>query len=245
MNSGMYSALSGSLAAMKRQDVISNNLANTNTPGYKKDKMLFESMLAGEKNPLQVPEGSTADPLLQKSDVYIDYSPGNIAQTGNNLDFAISGDGFFVISTPDGQAYTRQGNFRLAGDGTLVTVDGMQVMGQNGPIRINGGVLEIDDKGVIKVDGTAAGTLSVVDFQKPYNMTKKANAQFVPASAQDIPQPVAAPSVLQGHLEGSNVEAVTEMVEMIETTRYYEACAKVIRAYDDITAKATTEIGRV
>jgi flagellar basal-body rod protein FlgG len=244
MNSGMYSALSGNLMAMKRMDIISNNLANVNTPGYKKDRMLFESMLAGSANPPAVPQGSTADPILQKDSVIIDYSPGTVSQTANNLDLAIEGDGFFVVSTPDGQAYTRQGNFRLSSDGTLVTPDGYPVMGQGGAIRIQGSRVDVDGQGVLMVDGNPAGTILVMDFPRPYNLTKSAGALFSPADPQMIPK--AAPgAVRQGHLEGSNVETISEMVQMIETSRYYEACAKVIKGFDDITAKATTEMGRL
>src|SRR6185369_3521445 len=158
MNSGLYSALSGNIAAMKRMEIISNNLANVNTPGFKKDKMLFESMLAGNVNPPAVPQGSTADPILQKDSVIIDYSPGSVSQTGNNLDLAIDGDGFFVVSTPEGPAYTRQGNFRLSSDGTLVTADGYPVMGQGGAIRVQGSRVDIDGQGVVMVDGNPAGT---------------------------------------------------------------------------------------
>jgi len=244
MNSGMYSALSGNIAAMKRMEIISNNLANVNTPGFKKDKMLFESMLAGAANPPAVPQGSTADPILQKENVFIDYAQGPVAQTGNPFDLSIDGDGFFVVNTPDGQAYTRQGNFRLSADGTLVTADGFPVMGQNGAIRIQGSHVEIDAKGVVTVDGNSAGTINMVDFPKPYNLSKSAGALFTSADPQVTPQ-AAKGELRQGHLEGSNVETISEMVQMIETSRYYEACSKVIKGYDDIAAKAATEIGRL
>ncbi len=244
MNSGLYSALSGSIAAMKRMDIISNNLANVNTPGYKKDKMLFESMLAGAVNPPAVPQASTADPILQKENVYVDYGEGSVAQTGNPLDMAIDGDGFFVIQTPQGQAYTRQGNFRLAADGTLVTSDGYPVMGQNGAIRIQGGQVEIDAKGAIMVDGVESGTISIVDFPKPYNLTKSSSAQFLPANQQVVPQ-AATGSISQGLLEGSNVETITEMARMIETSRYFDACQRVIKGFDDMTGKAANELGRL
>lgn len=244
MNSGMYSAISGSVAAMKRLDIISNNLANVNTPGFKKDHMSFESLLAGPVNPPAVPQGSTADPILQRENIYIDYGAGPVSQTGNPLDLAIDGDGFFVVQTPDGQAYTRQGNFRLSADGTLVTADGLPVLGQGGPIRAQGSVIEIDYKGVVTVDGTPSGTISVVDFPRPYALTKTDGARFVPADAQAAPQ-AASGSIRQGHLEGSNVDSISEMVQMIETNRYFEACSKVIKGFDDIAAKATNDLGRL
>ena len=244
MNSGMYSALSGNLAAMKRLDIISNNLANVNTPGYKKDKMTFESMLAGPVNPPAVPQGTTADPILQKENVYIDYVAGPMAQTGNPLDLSIEGDGFFVIQTPAGESYTRQGNFSRAADGTLVTADGFPVMGQGGAIRIQGSQVEIDAKGVVTVDGVPSGTISIVDFPKPYNLMKTGSARFVSADPQVAPQASTA-GIHQGNLEGSNVETISEMVQMIETSRYFEACSKVIKGFDDMAAKAVNELGRL
>ncbi len=244
MNSGMYAALSGSIAAMRRMDTISNNLANVNTPGFKKDKMLFESMLASTTTPPVVPPRTTADPILQKDNVYIDYSVGSASQTGNPLDFSIDGDGFFVIQTPQGRAYTRQGNFRLSADGTLVTADGFPVLGQNGVIRIQGGQVDVNSKGEMKVDGTPADTLSIVDFPKPYNLTKVSSAQFIPANPQQAPQ-AATGSIRQGQLEGSNVDSITEMVQMIETTRYFETCQRVIKGFDDMVGKAANDLGKL
>jgi flagellar basal-body rod protein FlgG len=244
MNSSMYSALSGNLAAMKRMDMISNNLANVNTPGFKKDKMSFEGMLSSITDPPLVPPAMTADPILQKENIYIDYSSGPVAQTGNPFDMAIDGDGFFVVTTPDGPAYTRQGNFRLSADGTLVTVDGLPVQGQGGDIRISGSRIEIDSKGVISVDGNEAGTVRMVDFPKPYDMTKIGKALLVPSNQETVPQ-VAGGTLRQGHLEGSNVETITEMVQMIETSRYFDACQRAIRSVDDMTGKAANELGRL
>ena len=245
MNSGMYAAVSGSLAAMRRMEVISNNLANINTPGYKKDKMSFEGLLAGSVNPPAVPQGTTADPILQKENIYIDYASGPTSQSGNPLDLALDGDGFFAVTTPEGTAYTRQGNFRTSVDGTLVTVDGYPVQDSGGgAIRIQGSRVEIDAKGGVTVDGTQAGAISVVDFEKPYNMSKVGNALFVPAGPQAVPQAGKA-QVQQGHIEGSNVESISEMVQMIETNRYFEACSKVIKGFDDMATKAANDLGRV
>lgn len=245
MNSGIYASVSGSLAAMRRLDVISNNLANVNTPGYKKDKMSFEGLLAGSVNPPAVPQGRTADPVMQKENIYIDFSSGPTSQSGNPLDLALDGDGFFAITTPEGTSYTRQGNFRTSADGTLVTVDGYPVQGSGGAaIRIQGSRVEIDSKGGVIVDGAQIGAISVVDFEKPYTLTKVGNALFVPADPQAASQ-VGKAQVQQGHLEGSNVESISEMVQMIETNRYFEACSKVIKGFDDMAAKAANEIGRV
>jgi flagellar basal-body rod protein FlgG len=241
----MYSAVSGNLAAMRRLDVISNNLANVNTPGYKKDKMSFEGLLAGNINPPAVPQSMTADPILQKENIFIDYASGPISQSSNPLDLALDGDGFFAVTTPEGTAYTRQGNFRSSADGTLVTVDGYPVQNSSGsPLRVQGGRVEIDAKGSVTVDGAQIGTLSVVDFEKPYALTKTGNALFVPTDPQITPQPAKSP-VLQGYLEGSNVESISEMVQLIETNRFFEACSKVIKGFDDMAAKAANELGKI
>jgi flagellar basal-body rod protein FlgF len=245
MNSGIYPAVSGSLAAMRRLDVISNNLANVNTPGYKKDKMSFEGLLAGPVNPPAVPQGRTADPILQKENIYIDYASGPVSQSGNPLDLALDGDGFFAVTTPEGTAYTRQGNFHPSADGTLVTADGYPVQGANRTaIRIQGSHVEIDAKGAITVDGAESGSIAVVDFDKPYALTKIGSALFIPTDPQTVPT-AAKSQILQGHLEGSNVESISEMVQMIETNRYFEACSKVIQSFDAIASKAANDIGRV
>ena len=245
MNSGMYPAVSGNLAAMRRLDVISNNLANVNTPGYKKDKMSFEGLLAGNINPPAIPQSMTADPILQKENIYIDYTSGPTSQSGNPLDLALDGDGFFAVTTPEGTAYTRQGNFRTSAEGTLVTVDGYPVQGSGGgAISIKGSRVEIDAKGAVMVDGTQAGSIAIVDFEKPYKLTKTGNALFVPSDPQTVPETGKA-RIQQGHLEGSNVDSISEMVQLIETNRYFEACSKVIKGFDDMAAKAASELGRV
>ena len=245
MNSGIYPAVSGSLAAMRRMDVISNNLANINTPGYKKDKMSFEGLLAGNVNPPAVPQGKTADPILQKENIYVDYSSGPTNQSGNPLDLALDGDGFFAVTTPEGTAYTRQGNFRASADGTLVTMDGYPVQGTGGAaISIKGSNVEIDTKGGVMVDGAQVGSISVVDFEKPYNMTKIGSALFVAADPQAATKAGLA-QVQQGHIEGSNVDSISEMVQLIETNRYFEACSKVIHSFDDIAAKAANDLGKI
>ncbi len=245
MNSGLYAAVSGSLASMRRLEVISNNLANINTPGYKKDAMSFESLLAGPVNPPSVPQNMTADPIMQKENVYIDFASGPTSQSGNPLDLALDGDGFFAVTTPDGTAYTRQGNFRTAGDGTLVTMDGYPVQGAGGAaVRIQGSRVEIDSKGGITVDGEQTGALAVVDFTKPYTLNKVGSALFMPAPNQAPPQASNA-QVQQGYIEGSNVESISEMVQMIETNRYFEACSKVIKGFDDMATKAANELGRI
>lgn len=255
MNGGMYSALSGNLSAMKRLDVIASNLANVNTSGFKKDRLAFESVLAGNLNPPAVPPNQTADPVLLQERMLTDHRAGALVQTGNTLDMALQGDGFFVVSTPDGIAYTRQGHFRLAGDGTLVTANGYPVLSNAGqqPIRIDavgqegGGKPVVDNQGNITLNGEAVGSLAIVDFPKPYQLTKQAGTFFVPAAGSGAAPEAASPNttVAQGALEQSNVDAIAEMVQMVEASRFFESCQRVVRNYDDMAAKAINDLARV
>jgi flagellar basal-body rod protein FlgF len=238
MNAGMYAAITGNLSAQRRLDVISNNLANASTTGFKADQILFESVLANVKNP-------TDGPVFSNDRQSTDYSHGGLQRTDNALDVALEGDGFFAVNTPQGTAYTRQGNFHRGPGGKLVTADGYEVQGAGGAIALNGGSkIEIAGNGQVSVDGSVVGTVSVVDFPKPYALEKAGNGLFLPANRQAAPT-ASATGVKQGYLENSNVKVVVEMARMIETSRYFEICAKAVKTYDDLTARAANDLGKV
>ena len=238
MNSGMYAALSGNLSAARRLEVLSNNLANASTPGFKADQIQFESVLAGVKNPTE------QDPVLSNERFSTDFSAGPMQKSDNTFDVALEGDGFFVVNTPQGPAYTRQGNFHRGAGGKLVNADGYEVQGQNGSISVAGGRVQIGENGAVTLDGVASGTLAQVDFPKPYARTKLGGGLFQPADPQVTPG-ASNSAVKQGFLEGSNVKVVVEMARMIETSRYFESCAKAVRSYDDMAAKAANDLGKV
>jgi flagellar basal-body rod protein FlgG len=244
MNSGLYAALSGNLAAMRKLDIVANNLANASTTGFKKDRLAFQSLLAGAST-APLPPGSPTDaPVLSGEIFYTDYSAGSVKNTGNPLDLALGGDGFFVVNTPQGRAYTRNGSFSRDVSGKLVTSEGYEVLG-GGPIEIRGSLVEIDSEGKVMVDGSQVGTLDIVDFPKPYALQKTGNSLFVPTNPAAAPEPVTSAIVHQGFVEDSNVNTVQEMVQMIETNRYFETCAKVVKNFDDVTSKAVNELARV
>ncbi|MGA7827558.1 MAG: flagellar basal-body rod protein FlgF [Geobacteraceae bacterium] len=243
MNSGIYGAISGSMAMMKQLDVVANNLANANTPGFKRDNISFEAVMAASTQ--QGTEGAIDSPALTQEKYSVDFTPGQTKVTGNTFDIALDGDGFFAINTPQGKAYTRQGNFRLDAHGKLVTADGYEVLGNGAPIIINGGSVTFDEKGKIFVEGQETGVIDVVDFPKPYDLKKIGSALFVPNSTSATPQPAKNAVVRQGYLEGSNVNVVEEMVRMIETTRSSETCQKMIQNYDQMTGHAVNELGKV
>lgn len=243
MNSGIYGAISGNMAMMKQLDVLANNLANVNTPGFKKDTISFESVLAASN--AQGTEGSEDSPMLIEEKYSIDYSAGQVKVTDNTFDIALDGDGFFAVNTPQGKAYTRQGNFKIDANSKLVTADGYEVLGGGSPIIINGGSVSFDEKGKISVEGQETGSIDVVDFPKPYALRKIGSALFMPNSSDATPQPAKNTLVKQGYLEGSNVNTLEEMVRMIETTRSSETCQKMIQNYDQMTGKAVNDLGKV
>ncbi len=244
MDSGMYAALAGSIASMKRLDIISNNLANSATHGFKRDNVSFEALLAdsmagsgdtGLSRAVQVSAERSA----------VDFSQGGIIQTGNSLDFAIKGDGFFVVRTPQGVAYTRQGSFHLGENGRLISGDGYEVQGGGGGITLPAGSVAVDERGRISVDGREVATLDIVDFPKPYLLEKVGSNLLASADQEQPPFAATGSSVQQGALEGSNVNAVKEMAAMIENSRFFEACEKIVRSYDEIKGKAVNELGRL
>ena len=169
---------------------------------------------------------------------------GRSRQTGNPLDVAISGSGFFSVQTPEGIQYTRQGSFSLNDQGTLVTPDGHVVEGDGGAITIEAGTVDIDMTGGIFVDGDEVGRLKITEIDNPQTLKKTGNGRFMPTDATiAAPAPETA-SVSQGYLESANVSPILAMTEMIETTRVFEAYQKVIQSADEATQISLKDIGK-
>ena len=245
MKSGMYAALSGNMASEQRLDILTSNLANVNTAGFKRDRIAFESVLGAVKKPSQVTETLTDAPLLSTSRIVTDFTAGALKLTSNTLDVALDGDGFFVVNTPNGKAYTRQGNFHLDASNKLLNASNFEVLAGGGPVTIKGSKVVIDAKGGIVVDGSQVGTLDVVDFPKPYQLKKEGGAQFVPTSPEVEGQPAKNTSVRQGFLEESNVNSMLEMALLMDTSRSNESCAKMIQSFDNMVGKAVNELGKL
>lgn len=241
----MYAAVSGNIVSMQRMEVIANNLANINTVGFKKDRLIFETMLNSVNNPTQSAGTVTDAPVLSDYEVDTDFSAGSLKQTGNPLDLALDGSGFFVVNTPQGKAYTRQGNFHLDNAGKVVTSDGYEVQGGGGAITIKGGTVDINQKGEVSVDGEQVATLSMVDFPRPYQFQKIGSAMFMPSDPKITGQTVTGTNVKQGTLEDSNVQPLTELANLIETNRLFETCVKTIQSYDSMANKAANDLGKV
>lgn len=244
MSGTIYQAAAGALLQQMRLDMLSNNLANVNTTGFKADMPVFR--METEDTPDEIPVYSPGrlSPYAPPMSARTDFSAGPAARTGNPLNLAIAGKGFFEVETPDGPKYTRTGNFAINAEGILSTADGWPIMGQGGTITIDGTRIAIDDQGEVFVDGESAGTLRIVDFDEPYGLDKAGDTLFVARDgAQGQPIEPGTSQVVQGFLEASNVDAIRTMTEIIETMRVFEAYQRIIRTADETTAKTVNEVG--
>lgn len=269
MYKSMYVAASGALASQKKLDTIANNLANVNTPGFKNDKLVFESYLSKQKtgapgvssmknpNPTNMRQAEYVSPAEQ----YTDFSQGPVRVTDSPLDIALKGPGFISVMTYEGERYTRNGTMQVGPNGELVTSAGHAVVSDTGQaIYVNNGFVTIDEGGNVWVDGGPGsgyfngklpsgifgehiGRIKLVDFPKPYGLVKEGNGLF---RAPD-PYEAVAPDrlrVLQGHLEGSNVNMIQSMTAMIQNQRIMETYKKAIQESDRMTSTLILQISR-
>ncbi len=246
MSGTIYQAAAGALLQQMRLDMLSNNLANVNTTGFKADQPIFR---INPDDPTAVTAATTTpgriSPYAPPMEARTNYDSGPLNRTGNPLDVAIVGKGFFEIQTPEGPRYTRKGNFTINDQGVLATSEGWPVMGDGGEITIDEGRVEIGDQGEVFVDGDSVAKIRVVDFTEPYNLVKTGDTLFMPAQGVQSNEVEEGDSqVAQGYLEASNVNAIRTMTEMIETMRVFEAYQRMIRTADDATAKTVNEVGR-
>ena len=245
MVNGILDASRSCLKEEIRMDVISNNLANSNLIGFKKDRISFVDLLnkAEADGSLSAKAAGQDDQSLIS--ITTDMSQGDTRFTGNQLDLAIYGDGFFKVSTPDGTRYTRKGNFMLDEQGTLVTQNGFNVLGKSGTITISGNDISISGQGDIMVDGVSVGQLDLVVFEDPKDLVKEGKSLF----RNQFDNPGEAPSsdttVKQGYLEISNVNVAEEMVQMIHSLRAFESYQKAIQVLDGMNKKVVNEVGRL
>jgi flagellar basal-body rod protein FlgF len=221
----MTRAVQGGLRQEKQFELISNHLANASTTGFKADILSFDSVF--------------------KANLTVDTTQGSLKQTGNNLDCAIDGKGFFRIQTARGVRYTRSGNFSLNNNQVLVTNNGDPVLGGGGPITITGNNISIGKNGEVSSDGNTVGRIALTDFASPEQLQKDGDSLFVyngPPGDQTFP---AETSIQQGTLEQPNISTAREMVKMINAHRMYEAYQKMIHTLDEVDSKAILEIGKL
>ena len=216
MENGLYIGLSRQMALQKRMDLVANNIANVNTPGYRADKMLFEEYVL---------QTDTKD--REELSMVLDYGQfkdtamGKMTHTGNPLDVALDGPAFMMVETGEGTKYTRAGNFTLNNEGVLVTPAGNPVLDNGeGQITIPEGVKEIKitDNGQIITDQGAVGQIGMMEFEN-VNMLRSTGDGYYRIEGDMVGQPAEGTRMRQNMVEGSNVQAVLEMTDLIEISR--------------------------
>lgn len=241
MTNALTAAVQSMQGDLQYLDTISQNIVNIATPGYRRAipaSAGFDAALhtAGIGGMAAAAAPSTAlQPLF-------DLSAGPVKQTGKPFDLAIGGDGYFEVDTPQGLSYTRAGDFHLGADGRLLSANGQPVQGLGGDIVLNGADASIDDSGQITQDGAIVGQLKIVQFGAGTRLLKTAGGLLQPA-AGGSGSVVLQPQLQTGHLEGSNVTPMREMVMMMETTRHFEAAQKLYQGYDEVLGSAIQKLG--
>jgi flagellar basal-body rod protein FlgG len=242
---------------MRRLAVEANNLANARTPGYKQDRVSaesFELVLRGSTDPLTpvlaLPSATalelagTVGSGIYPLEPVLDLSQGGLYETGERLDLALVGPGFFAVQTPEGERYTRAGNFAVDGNGLLRTATGDLVLGEQGPIQVGTGDLSVGSDGTIYVNGNATARLRLVEFDVPA-LQKAGENYLVPREPAAAPRLATGTQVRQGYLESSNVDLSRTMVSLFEIQRAYELSARALQMQDQTLGQAINDVGRV
>ncbi|MBQ7529275.1 flagellar hook-basal body protein [bacterium] len=255
MLEGMRMAAQGMMTQAARQDVITNNLANVGTAGFRKESTQissFNQILNREVGDMDGIHQTSAD-FSGASGVEISgglstssvthSAQGSLKETGNPFDMALddNGRGFFTIQTKDGLRFTRAGNFHLATNGELVTADGSQVMGHRGPIKLQGSNFTVSNDGIISSDGKPIDKILVTVFENDGQLKRTGDNQFAATSKVSATNNF---QLKQGYIEMANVNAINEMVDLMMVTRNYEANQKVLQANDRMLER-TNSVGQV
>ena len=225
----------------RRMDITANNLANISTAGFKADEMVTEE---ADHTGACATDGVADVRFVRDVGITRDMGQGEIAMTANPFDLAIQGGGFFMVQSPNGPLYTRDGAFTMSGDGRLLTADGHVVMGEGGAtiqLDPDAGAPSIGRDGAISQNGNEVGHIGMVGFAHPEDLQKVGdNLWSASGQAQTIPDGV----IVQGALEGSNVRPVLELTKLIAISRAYESAAKIVSNADDMRAHAIQELGK-
>lgn len=247
-----YTAGTGMLVQRDRMDVLCNNLINVDTTAYKADTLVsnrFQDLLIRRTNdPQSRAFGRAVGPLSTGTHierVHTSFAQGSPDQTGRSLDLALDGEGFFVVATPQGLRYTRDGSFAVNAAGYLVTSEGHYVQGENGRIQVGGDDFTVDVSGnIANAAEEPLARLRIVSFNNLTGLRKEGNNLFSNVSAGQERRPEQT-RVIQGSLEGSNVNIAAEMTRLLTVSRAYQTNQRVFGMVDASLEKTVNEVGRV
>jgi flagellar basal-body rod protein FlgF len=252
MENASLVGLSRQVALQRELDVVANNIANLNTTGYKADNTVFQEFLMPGVRASQFRGADRQVSFVHDRATWTDFTQGPVQPTGNPLDVAISGNAFLTVQTPRGDRYTRNGALQINNQGQLVTSEGLQVVGTNGPITFQPTDREIS----INTDGTISvregqntidaqrGKLKLASFASPRLLQKDGTSTYVAPPGVTAQVPTDA-KVTQGAIEKSNVQSVTEMTRMIEITRAYTQIAQILQNQSDMRRSAIDKLSEV
>ena len=267
MNRGIYEAASGMLVQETPLDVITNNLANVDTPGYKRrisatadfSALMDRIEKVSEDGETKITTVLPADMPFKGREIIgglslaaifsedvMDTFPGVLKTTESPLDIAIDGPGFFAVADEEGNTfYTREGNFTLDNNGNVVTPNGMMLQGEGGAINVGSATtVEVNPTGQFIADGEVAGRVAVFNFERPTYMRHVARNLLTPTEQSGEAEGMENVRIWSGALEMSNVEVVTEMTRMIEAQRIYEGASKALMTHDEMTSRLVTAFSR-
>ncbi|MCL2193064.1 MAG: flagellar basal-body rod protein FlgF [Treponema sp.] len=279
---GWFTAASGMRAQQWRLDAVANNLANVNTSGFKREVAAFKAfpellIRRMEDDGVRLnPFGSSdSAPIVGRmgtgvelNELFTNFDQGPLRETFSDFDFALDGRGFFVVETPWGERYTRNGTFQLGREGLLVTKEGFPVLGENGPISVKANNFRVDQEGRVWInaaisddpdvmvsrennlweDTVVLDTLRIVEFELDRYLQKQGSSLW--RESETSGPPIIAegnrrPTVIQGFVEMANVDPVMEMVKMIEINRAYEANQRVIQAHESALGTLINQVSRL
>jgi len=227
-----------------RGAVLTSNLSNVDTPNYRSQQTTFRALLAGQGEVAANPLNAAINAFGVLGDSHPDLAQGHLERTGNALDVAIEGQGFFAVQTGAGVLYTRQGNFRVSPQGGLVTAAGDAVLGEQGAVLVNSGDLAISADGTVSAGGAISAKLRVVEFAPGTPLTAVGNAYY--SAEAPAARPSTASTLRQGMLESSNVDPVAATVNLIAVQRHAEMLQRALSFfYSDFNRIAANDLGRI
>jgi len=238
VQTGLYVSLSSQVALERRLNTIADNVANANTTGFRATGVKFEDVVSGL--------GQDSLSFVSSGTNFLSTAGGALVQTSNPLDFAVRGDAWFAIQTPEGPVMTRDGRFTMQPDGQLVSIEGHPILDAGGGeilLDPEGGTPVVAADGGIRQDGQLVGAIGLFDFQPGNDFRRYGNSGVIP---EGEPEPIidqAGVGVVQGYLEGSNVDPVLEITRLIQVQRAFEGVSSLLRDSESTLREAIKTLG--
>jgi flagellar basal-body rod protein FlgF len=244
MIKGLWDSGAGMMARGLQHEITSNNLANLSTTAFKEDRLTFREVIDGQLM-LDRGRGSLRPENRLREGALIDFQEGPREETGNPLDFAIDGPGFFVLRTEEGEVYSRAGHLRRSPEGRLIGSDDLPVLGMGGEITLGPGPVQLMGDGSLAQNGEVVGRLRLVEFNDTKELSKLGAGLYKLSEESEPPLPSEKSGLIQGWVESSNLNSVTQMIRLIEQERSYQFAQRALQSLDQNLGKAVGELGRL